>query len=251
MKTKSPKAKGATGETYVNNWLHVGFVNVDGEKMSKSLGNFFTIRDVMQQFAPEVIRYFIVGSHYRSPLNFSDSALKDARSTLSRFYQSIKIVGELEALFPPFQLISTQISATAATREFIEQTLHRFDSAMNDDFNTPEALAVLFEINREINRTMRLDATPERAQAILLTIHLRKLGGILGLLQSEPLEFLQGEADAGQGLTAEQIEAQIAARHAAKAARNFSEADLIRKTLLEAGIVLEDSKEGTTWRRSE
>lgn len=245
------QSEGATGETYVNTWLHVGFVNVDGEKMSKSLGNFFTIRDVMQQFAPEVIRYFIVGSHYRSPLNFSDAALKDARQTLSRFYQTLKIVGELEALFPPFQLATTQLMPTNATRDFIDQTHLRFDSAMNDDFNTPEALAVLFEINRETNRTMRLDATPERAQAILLSAHMRKLGAILGLLQNEPVAFLQGEADAGQGLNAEQIEQQIAARHAAKAARNFAEADHIRKTLLEAGVVLEDSKEGTTWRRSE
>ncbi len=236
------QSEGATGETYVNTWLHVGFVNVDGEKMSKSLGNFFTIRDVMQQFAPEVIRYFIVGSHYRSPLNFSDSALRDAKQGLSRFYQTLKAADEIHV---------TDYTLHETYERVISNTSERFDAAMNDDFNTPEALAVLFELTREINRILRLESIDERAQALPLTAHLRKLASILGLLNSDPKEFLQGEADAGQGLTGAQIEAQIEARNAAKVARDFAKADQIRKELLEAGVVLEDSKAGTTWRRGE
>ncbi|MDE2421649.1 MAG: cysteine--tRNA ligase [Gammaproteobacteria bacterium] len=236
------QSEAATGETYVNTWLHVGFVNVDGEKMSKSLGNFFTIRDVMQQFAPEVIRYFIVGSHYRSPLNFSDSALKDAKQALSRFYQTLKAVNELHETIV---VLNEQNKALVASIEA------RFNAAMNDDFNTPEAIATLFELTREINRVLRLESPEERAQALGLTGALQKLGAVLGLLQSNPVEFLQGEADAGQGLTAEQIEQQIEARQNAKAAKDFALADQIRKDLLEAGVVLEDSKNGTTWRRGE
>ncbi len=236
------QSEGATGETYVNTWLHVGFVNVDGEKMSKSLGNFFTIRDVMQQFAPEVIRYFIVGSHYRSPLNFSDSALKDAKQALARFYQTLKAVSELAA---------TDVVANSTSHALIAASQSRFDEAMNDDFNTSEAIAVLFELVREINRTLRLEDVTEQAQAIVLAAHLKSLGAILGLLQGNPVEFLQGEADAGQGLSAEVIEQQIANRVAAKQARDFALADQIRKDLLAAGVVLEDSKAGTTWRRAE
>ena len=236
------QSEAATGETYVNTWLHVGFVNVDGEKMSKSLGNFFTIRDVMQQFSPEVIRYFIVSSHYRSPLNFSDSALKDAKQALSRFYQTLKAVNELHV---------TNIVLNEQNQAILNHIKLRFNTAMNDDFNTPEAIATLFELTREINRVLRLETAEERAQAFGLAESLKTLGAILGLLHSNPVEFLQGEADAGQGLTAEQIEAQIEARQSAKAARDFALADQIRKDLLEAGVVLEDGKGGTTWRRSE
>jgi cysteinyl-tRNA synthetase len=236
------QSEAATGETYVNSWLHVGFVNVDGEKMSKSLGNFFTIRDVMQQFAPEVIRYFIVSSHYRSPLNFSDSALKHAKQILSRFYHTLKAVGALH---------ETNIVLNDQNNAIVENIEMRFNAAMNDDFNTPEAIAALFELTREINRILRLESVEERTQAFGLAATLQKLGAILGLLQSNPIEFLQGEADAGQGLTAEQIEQKIEARQNAKVARDFSLADQIRKDLLEAGVVLEDSKNGATWRRSE
>jgi cysteinyl-tRNA synthetase len=236
------QSEAATGESYVNSWLHVGFVNVDGEKMSKSLGNFFTIRDVMQQFAPEVIRYFIVSSHYRSPLNFSDSALKDAKQALSRFYQTLKAVGELH---------ETNIALNDQNKQIVENIETRFNAAMNDDFNTPEAIATLFELTREINRVLRLESVEDRAQAFGLSVILRKLGAILGLLQSNPVDFLQGEADAGQGLSGEQIEQQIEARHNAKVAKDFALADQIRKDLLEVGVILEDSKNGTTWRRAE
>jgi cysteinyl-tRNA synthetase len=236
------QSEAATGETYVNSWLHVGFVNVDGEKMSKSLGNFFTIRDVMQQFSPEVIRYFIVSSHYRSPLNFSDSALKDAKQALSRFYQTLKAAAELT---------QNTVVLNDQNQALVNQIEARFNSAMNDDFNTPEAVATLFELTREINRVLRLDASADAAQAHALALCLKKLGEILGLLQSNPIDFLQGEADAGQGLSAADIEQQIKARQSAKAARDFAQADQIRQDLLSAGVVLEDGKNGTTWRRME
>lgn len=233
------QSEGATGETYVNTWMHVGFVNVDGEKMSKSLGNFFTIRDVMKEFVPEVIRYFIVASHYRSPLNFSDKALKDAKLALSRFYHTLKGV-PAEA-----QPIETLDGDTA---HLVSSSRQRFVAAMNDDFNTPEALSVLFELTRDINSAVNDGAI---ATAQVLAAHLKSLAAMLGLLTSDPVAFLQGEADKADGLNEAQIEALIAARQAAKANKDFAQADQIRKDLLAAGVVLEDSRAGTTWRRAE
>jgi len=220
------QSEGATGEKYVNTWMHVGFVQVNDEKMSKSLGNFFTIRDVLTHFAPEVLRYFIVASHYRSPLNFSDEALDQARSALSRLYHAFK-------------------NLPVADANGGEDYAERFRTAMDDDFNTPEALAVLFELAREINRAEKAGGLDIAAG---LAGRLRELGQVLGLLQDDPHRFLQGESE--QGLRAEDIEKLIEDRRQAKKGGDFAEADRIRAYLLETGIVLEDTRQGTSWRRN-
>lgn len=237
------QSEGATGQTYANNWMHVGFVNVDGEKMSKSLGNFFTIRDVMQKFTPEVIRYFIVSSHYRSPINFSDIALKEAKQALSRFYNTLKLIEGEEAALIAMQQADQDLITTHAYSV-------RFNEAMRDDFNTPEALAILFEITREINRALKSEQWTEAGQ---LARVLKELGGILGLLQQQPDAFLKASADEADnnGLSEDDVLAAIEARKQAKASKDFAAADRIRQDLLEKGIILEDSKAGTTWRRAD
>ncbi|HMV59573.1 MAG TPA: cysteine--tRNA ligase [Agitococcus sp.] len=219
------QSEGATGEKYVNTWMHVGFVLVDDEKMSKSLNNFFTIREVLKLFAPEVLRYFIVASHYRSPLNFSDAALQQAKSALERFYHTLK-------------------GLPVVTAQGGEEFVTRFNSAMDDDFNTPEALAVLYELAREVNRAEKAGETTVAAG---LAGRLRELAAILGLLQDNPEKFLQGFGQ--DGLTDAEIEALIQARADAKKAKDFAQSDKIRADLLAKGIILEDSRQGTTWRR--
>jgi cysteinyl-tRNA synthetase len=236
------QSEGATGEQYVNYWMHVGFVNVDGEKMSKSLGNFFTIRDVMQKFHPEVIRYFIMASHYRSPINFSDTALKDAKNALSRFYQTAKSMKHSDEI--------QQILVSIKT-DFITQSeqYQRFVKAMSDDFNTPEALSILFELSREANRAFKEQQWQLAAQtyAILLA-----LADILGILQHDVEAFLQADiGHAATGLSEADIEMQIQARVDAKKSKDFAKADAIRQALLTQGIILEDSRQGTTWRRAD
>ena len=229
------QSEAATGEQYVNYWMHVGFINVDGEKMSKSLGNFFTIRDVMDKFHPEVIRYFIVSSHYRSPVNFSDVALKEAKSALSRFYHAFKAY--------------QQLYAEPTTQNLDQALVSRFTAAMSDDFNTSEALAVLFEIIKELNRAIK-EQQAEQAQLYYST--LRYLVDILGLVQHDVDEFLK--SDIGQvelNLTEAQIEDFIQQRQDAKKAKNFSQADQIRQDLLALGVVLEDTRQGTIWRRAD
>jgi cysteinyl-tRNA synthetase len=212
------QSEGASGKTFVNVWLHNGFLNVDNEKMSKSLGNFFTIRDVLQRYDGESLRFFMLRTHYRSPFNFSDAHLDDARTALRRLYTALDGVTPADAA-----LDWSQPQAAA------------FRAAMNEDFNTPLALAVLFELASELNRT-RSPAT-----AALL----RALGGTLGILQQVPRAYLQG--DGGAGVDAAAIEAAIAARQAAKAAKNFAEADRIRSELAAQGIDLKDGPQGTTW----
>ena len=211
---------------FVNVWMHNGFVRVDNEKMSKSLGNFFTIREVLQKFDAEVMRFFILRAHYRSPLNYSDSHLDDARQALLRLYTTLKAV-----------------KADAVGIDWNEAHAQRFRAAMDDDFNTPEACAVLFDLASEVNR--------HRSTA--LAGQLRALAALLGLLQREPQVFLQatpaGAVDDGE-LSAEKIATLITARAEAKKAKNFAEADRIRSELLAAGVVLEDSAAGTTWRRA-
>jgi cysteinyl-tRNA synthetase len=215
------QSEGAHGHAFVNYWMHNGFVRVDDEKMSKSLGNFFTVREVLAQYDAEVVRFFILRAHYRSPLNYSDQHLDDARGALTRLYTALK-----------------GTPAAGISIDWDETHAARFKEAMNDDFNTAEAVAVLFELANEVNRTR------SEQQAGLL----KALGTILGLLGRDPTAFLQS-APSTQGLSPQDIEALIAERTAARKARNFAEADRVRKVLLDAGVVLEDTAQGTIWRR--
>jgi cysteinyl-tRNA synthetase len=235
------QSEGAHGNTFVNYWMHNGFVRIDDEKMSKSLGNFFTIRDVLKRFDPEVVRFFILRAHYRSPLNYSDAHLEEARQALIRLYTALKNV-------PPGEVAVDWSSPDAA----------RFKEAMDDDFNTADAVAVLFDLASNANRT----------GGAALTGTLKALAGTLGLLQRDPVAFLQGRnlvmtpgatqvtiaghaPDLRVDLGAEDIEARIAQRATAKSAKNYTEADRIRAELLALGVVLEDKPGGVTeWRRA-
>jgi cysteinyl-tRNA synthetase len=219
------QSEGAHGHAFVNYWLHNGFVRVDDEKMSKSLGNFFTVREVLAKYDPEVVRFFILRAHYRSPLNYSDQHLEDARAGLTRLYTALR---------------DTPPAYVRAAIDWSNPFAARFKAAMDDDFNTADACAVLFDLASEVNRTRA------PADAALL----QGLGGALGLLQREPLAFLQGGAPAAGELSPDAIEALIAQRTAARKAKNFAEADRIRKELEAAGVLLEDTPSGTIWRRA-
>ena len=212
---------------FVNYWMHNGHIRVNQEKMSKSLGNFFLIRDVLQQFDPEVVRFFMLRAHYRSPINYSDSQLEEARTGLVRLYTAI----------------NTNEQHASKNAEPVAQWVKRFGDAMNDDFNTPEAIASLFDLASEINRASDANTKQE------LSHTLKHLAGLIGLLQRSPNEFLQSGTP-HTGMSPAQIEEQIAARHAAKLTKNFKEADAIRERLLNDGVVLEDKPSGTVWRRA-
>lgn len=225
------QSEGATGKPLARFWMHNGFVRVDNEKMSKSLGNFFTIRDVLKQYDAETVRFFIVRAHYRSALNYSDAHLDDARQALKRLYTALSLVAPAQVAI-----------------DWTEPHAARFKAAMDEDFGTPEAIAVLFDLASEVNKTR----SPELAGL------LKALGGCLGILQCDPEAYLQwmppdgpstrfGIPSVTQRPSKDQIQAQIAARAAAKAGKNFAEADRIRNALLAQGIVLKDSAAGTTW----
>ncbi|HKJ77326.1 MAG TPA: cysteine--tRNA ligase [Gammaproteobacteria bacterium] len=220
------QSEGCTGHTFVNYWMHNGFVRVDDEKMSKSLGNFFTVRDVLQEYDPEVVRYFILSSHYRSPLNYSDQHLESAKGALTTLYTALRGL------------------ATDAPEQEPGDYEARFHRAMADDFGTPEALAVLFELAHEVNRA-RSEAPDAAAGYGAL---LRRLGGLLGLLQREPEAYLKGGPAAG-GLADEEVDKLVEERILARQNKDWATADRIRDELKEQGIVLEDGPEGTTWRR--
>jgi cysteinyl-tRNA synthetase len=211
------QSEGATGKPFVNFWMHNGFVQLDKEKMSKSLGNFFTVREVLAKFDPEVVRFFILRAHYRSPLNYSDVHLEDAKNALARLYTALKDHQKEEAKV-----------------DWSEAHARRFKEAMDDDFGTPEAVAVLFDLATRIN-----------AGDKALAPQLRALGGVLGLLQRESGQFLQGGVSDDRRAT---IEALIKARQEARKRKDFAEADRIRHQLDAMGVVLEDTAAVTTWR---
>jgi cysteinyl-tRNA synthetase len=219
------QSEGATGKPFARYWLHVGPVRVNDEKMSKSLGNFFTIRQLLQQHQPEVIRYLLLASHYRSPINYSEESLRGARQALERFYTALR--GQ-----------SVAAVLTMADNDYAE----RFHAAMRDDFNTPEALAVLHELTRALNRAQ------DDSMAAGLAAQLRQLGGLLGLLQQPPEQFLQGSPR--DGLDDSEISALVEARNQARRERNWPLADQLRAQLEQAGILLDDGRDGTQWRRA-
>ncbi|NOQ77457.1 MAG: class I tRNA ligase family protein, partial [Methylococcaceae bacterium] len=219
------QSEGATGEKFVNLWMHNGFVRVDEEKMSKSLGNFFTVRDVLKKYRPEIIRFFVLSSQYRSPLNYSDEQLDDAGAALTRLYTALRGV---------------EVSMNACDHEYKA----RFEEAMDDDFNTAEALAVLFDLARELNKVKS-----DVVRAGMLAGTLKVLAGVLGILQGEPEEFLKG-GDVAGGLSEDEINQQIQARVDAKNNKDWAKADEIRDQLKEQGIIVEDIAGGTSsWRR--
>ncbi|MES9943618.1 MAG: cysteine--tRNA ligase [Candidatus Thiodiazotropha sp.] len=221
------QSEGATGHPFVKYWMHNGFVRINDEKMSKSLGNFFTVREILEHYRAEEVRYFILTSQYRSPLNYDTEHLDNARAALTRFYTALRGLPQ---------------AAASGGEEYVS----RFRDAMDDDFNTPEALAVLFDLAREINRLKESDADVAAALAGVL----RQLGEMLGILQDDPEDYMRGGAQAGDDtLSDTKIEAMIQARIDARTEKNWGEADRIRDELQAAGIILEDGPQGTTWRR--
>jgi cysteinyl-tRNA synthetase len=219
----------ATGETFANVWVHNGFVRIDEEKMSKSLGNFFTVREVLKEYQAEVIRFFILSSHYRSPLNYSTDNLDEAKSALSRLYTALRdatVDNDVEPL-----------------KKYVDE----FNRAMDDDFNSPKAISILHELARESNRIT--DKSSKQATELAAT--LKFLAGVLGLLQDDPQAFLQGKANASDNeLDEVAIQKLIDERNQAKTEKNYAKADEIRDQLVATGITLEDTPQGTIWRRN-
>jgi cysteinyl-tRNA synthetase len=218
------QSEGAHDHPFVNYWMHNGFVRVDNEKMSKSLGNFFTVREILKRYQPEVVRFFILRAHYRSPLNYSDQHLDDAKNALDRLYTALK-----------------NYDISNAKVDWKDSQAQSFMEAMNDDFNTPEAIAVLFDLASDVNKSRSTQ------KAALL----KQLGDILGLLQQDPQDYLQQRIVAVDEVlfSPEEIEQVILQRLNARKSGNYAEADTLRKELFDAGIILEDGPHGTTWRR--
>ncbi|WP_426102051.1 cysteine--tRNA ligase [Massilia sp. TSP1-1-2] len=220
------QSEGAFGHPMANFWLHNGFVRVDNEKMSKSLGNFFTIRDVLKKYDAEVVRFFILRAHYRSPLNYSDAHLDDAKAALTRLYTALVDV----------ELADVDLAGIDVAVDWEEAHAMRFREAMDDDFNTPVALAALFDLATELNKSKSLAHARQY----------KALAGVIGLLERTPQQFLQGSEDAGDA-----VQARIDERIAAKKVKNFAASDKIRADLLAEDIILEDKPDGTTtWRRA-
>ncbi|MCW8941973.1 MAG: cysteine--tRNA ligase [Gammaproteobacteria bacterium] len=220
------QSEAATGETFVNLWMHNGFVRIDNEKMSKSLGNFFTVREILKLYKGEEIRYFVLASQYRSPLNYSDQLLDTARTALSRLYNTLRDLDVPEGY------------------DENDAAVEKFKQAMDDDFNTPEALAVIFDLANQVNRLRQADADAALHKAAVL----KKLANVLGLLEQDPVKFLQ--SGAGESEDGTDIDALVAARNAARENKDWAEADRIRDELDAMGIVLEDKDGKTVWRRS-
>ena len=222
------QSEGATGKKYVNYWMHAGAVRVNKEKMSKSLGNFFTIREVLDKYPAEVIRYFLVSSHYRSQVDYSEDNLVEASATLDRLYQSLRGLNE------------SDFSSKTLEQSYVS----RFKSSMDDDFNTPEALAVMFDLVRELN----VARTGESEKVASLATTLKILGETLGILQLDPEDYFKGESS--EGLSNDEVDRLVQDRTGARTSKNWAESDRIRDLLLEQGITLDDSKDGTSWRRA-
>lgn len=224
------QSEAATGKTFAHYWMHAGAVRVDDEKMSKSLDNFFTIREVLEKYHPEIVRYFLLSSHYRSPINYSEDNLIEARHGLARFYQALR----------PFA------DACAASEQQLKNSAYyqRFVAAMNDDFNTREAFAVMYDMARALNSAV----TDEPEYATKLAAELRGFGAILGVLEADPVAFLQDRGGA-TSLANTDIDRLINEREAAKRSKDYARADAIREQLQKQGVLLEDSRDGTRWRR--
>jgi len=218
------QSEAATGKTYANTWIHAGALRLGAEKMSKSLGNFFTIRDILEKYNGEVVRFFLISSHYRSHVNYMDNSLDEAQTKLERFYNA---------------LLEAKLSEEGEVADIDNDYSKRFHAAMDDDFNTPEAIAALFDLVREVNKA-------KGDEQAALAGQLKYLGGVLGCLQADPQTFLQS----GAGDDAAWIEDMIAKRIAAKKAKDFATADSVRDELLAKGIVLKDGPEGTVWSKS-